>query len=134
MQAHRIAALLRQGFQDVVADSRRTCGEFTGEPALCGLTLAELVGEARSSRIAPSDRDRRLLAVVHCYRRGPTTLWGPVLLEMLAPSLVLVSCSSAALPRAIDPDDINQQVVIHALEAAASIPLPDPPEHLERRL
>ena len=67
MQAHRIAALLRQGFRDVVADSHRTCGEFTGEPALCGLTLAQLVDEARSSRIAPSDRDRRLLAG---YRLG----------------------------------------------------------------
>jgi hypothetical protein len=134
MQAHRIAALLRQGFLDVAADSHLACEELTAEPALSGLKLAQLVDEARSSQIAPSDRDRRLLAVVRCYRRGPASFWGPVLLEMLAPALVLVSCSSAALPRAVDSDDIDQQVVIHALEAAASIPLPDPPDHLERRL
>lgn len=134
MQAHRIAALLRQGFLDVVADSQPACDELTAEAALAGLKLAQLVEEARSSQIAPSERDRRLLAVVRCYRRGPASLWGPVLLEMLAPALVLVSCSSAALPRGIDPADIDQQVVIHALEAAAAIPLTDPPEHLERRL
>ena len=134
MQAHRIAALIRRGFQDVLAESQPSCEELTAEPALSGLKLTQLIEETRGAQISPSDRDRRLLAVVRCYRRGPATLWGPVLLEMLAPALVLVSCSSAALPRAVDSDDIDQQVVIHALEAAASIPLPDPPDHLERRL
>jgi DNA-directed RNA polymerase specialized sigma24 family protein len=95
------------------------------EPALSGLTLDGLVRRARNTRVPLADQGTLWAAVLRSYRRGPADFWGPVLLEMLAPSLVRLAARLTPLPPTIGPADIQQQLVIEALEAAQQIPARD---------
>jgi hypothetical protein len=53
---------------------------------------------------------------------------------MLAPALVRAAARFQALPPAVDEEDIDQQVVMEALRAAAVMPLPDDCRFVQRRL
>ncbi len=97
----------------------------TNEPALAGLTLDGLVKRARNTRVPLAEQGTLWAAVLRSYRRGPADFWGPVLLEMLAPSLVRLATQLTPRPPTIGPADIQQQLVIEALEAALQIPAKD---------
>jgi DNA-directed RNA polymerase specialized sigma24 family protein len=119
-----MSALTRRSFEEVVdGDGPRTLAEAQElEPALAGLTLAELVGLARAE-VPLSRQDEVLGAVVRSYRRGPTEVWGAILLEMLAPALGGAANEVVAWQPVSDADDLYQQAALEALSAAAQMPL-----------
>jgi hypothetical protein len=119
-----MSALTRRSFDEVVdGDGPKALAEAQAlEPALSGLTLAELVGLARAE-VPLSRQDEVFGAVVRSYRRGPTKVWGAILLEMLAPALGGAAIEVVAWEPVSDADDLSQQAVLEALSAAAQMPL-----------
>jgi hypothetical protein len=94
-----------------------------------------LLARARdSSNAGRRERGRSLRAIVDAYRAGPRELWGPVLLDLLAPALLARLQRLRAEPPAMDEEDIRQQLVLELLRAAATMPLPAEPGYLKSRL
>jgi len=69
------------------------------------------------------ERNRLLAQIVCAYRTGPKQLWGPVLLDLLAPTLVLMLQGLRPVPPVIEEEEIRQQLVVEALRSAATVPL-----------
>lgn len=87
-----------------------------------------LVSSARDLKNATlTERNPSLAAIVAAYRRGPRWLWGPVLLDLLAPAILERLQRLRAQPPAMDEEEIRQQFVVEVLRAAAYIPLPKNP-------
>ena len=87
-----------------------------------------MVARARDLRNSSlTERNRCLAAMVAAYRRGPRRLWGPALLDLLAPAILERLQRLRAEPPAIDDEEIRQQFVVEVLRAAAYIPLPENP-------
>jgi hypothetical protein len=85
-----------------------------------------LVEHARDPRGAGAAERNRLLAQVVCaYRSGPRALWGPAVLDLLAPTLVLILQGLRPIPHTVDESEIRQQLIAEALEAAATVRLLD---------
>ncbi len=86
----------------------------------------ELLARARDNLYLPRTNQDRLLAdLVVAYRAGPRQLWGPVILDLLAPALVQLLGELRPVPPLIDEDEIRQQLVLEVLRAAAKIPIRD---------
>ena len=79
-------------------------------------------------------RAARLLDLVLAYRSGPKQLWAPVLLDVLAPSMLLVLRRLRAQPPYLDEEDVRQQLIVELLAAAAEMPLPPSAAFLRRSL
>jgi len=81
-------------------------------------------------------RGRRpvLMAVVLAYRSEPRQVWGPVLLDVLAPALIAYLQRLRAHPPVMETEDLRQQLIFEVLRAAADMPLPANPSYLRRRL
>ncbi len=108
--ATNLATDLRQGYEQVAG-------------ALPEEALA-LVARARDSiNTGLAERNRLLAEIVTAYRAGPRELWGPVILDLLAPALVELLQWFRAEPRAMDDQEIRQQLVMEILRAAARIPI-----------
>jgi DNA-directed RNA polymerase specialized sigma24 family protein len=120
-----MSGLTRRSFEDVVnGDGPGTLAEAQElEPALAGLALADLVGLARDPEVPLSRQDELFGAVVRSYRRGPTKVWGAILLEMLEPALGGAAIAVVAWEPVSDADDLYQQAALEALSAAAQMPL-----------
>ena len=91
-----------------------------------------LVATARERR--PGDRGRSLMAIVLAYREGPREVWGPILLDLLAPALLARLKRLRPEPPVMDDEDVRQQLITEVLLAAARMPLPDEPAYLRSRL
>lgn len=101
---------LRQGYEQVAGD--------LPEEALA------LIARARDSANTDlAERNRLLAEMVTAYRSGPRELWGPVILDLLAPALVELLQLFRAEPPAMDAEEISQQLVMETLRAAATIPI-----------
>jgi len=108
--ANSLASDLREGF-------RRTASALTGEE----LALISLARDR--AHVALVERNRLLAEVVCLYRTGPRQVWGPVILDLLAPALVDLLRSLRPEPPALTGEEIRQQLVFEALRAAATIPI-----------
>lgn len=75
-----------------------------------------------------------LMAAVLAYRTEPRKVWGPVILELLAPALIACLQRLRAHPPVMDSDDLRQQLIVEVLRAAATMPMPANPSYLRRRL
>jgi hypothetical protein len=104
---------LREGY-------RKVAGELSGE-------AIALVARARDPRTSLAERNRNLAQVIAAYRQGPRRLWGPVVLDLLAPAILQRLQRLRAQPPTIDEEELRQQFVVEVLRAAAYIPLPDHP-------
>jgi hypothetical protein len=69
------------------------------------------------------ERNRLLAQIVCAYRTGPKQRWGPVLLDLLAPTLVLMLQGLRPVPPVIEEEEIRQQLVAEALRSVATVPL-----------
>jgi hypothetical protein len=69
------------------------------------------------------ERNRLLAKVVSAYRTGPKPVWGAVLLDLLAPTLVVILQGLRPVPPTIDEAELRQQLIAEALHAAATVPL-----------
>ena len=74
------------------------------------------------------------MAIVLAYREGPREVWGPILLEVLAPALLARLRRLRTEPPVVDDEDIRQQLVMEVLLAAARMPLPKEASYLRSRL
>jgi len=118
-----LAQKIRDGYRDAMfvagggGDDVRRLRRQLGDPAL-----------------AYVERDRLLAAVIRRYRSEDVRLWGPVLLELLAPAIMARVARFSGVPPTIDEDDIAQQFLVEVLVAAATMPLPGEARYVERRL
>ena len=119
-----LTVALREGYGALL----RELGELDRR----GLARARVLYKEHRAR--SSERAEALLAVVLAYRAGPRAIWAPVLLDLLAPSILTRLRRLVARPPVLDPEDLRQAFVLELLEAAASIPLPDDPRFLQRQL
>jgi hypothetical protein len=132
-----LSGLIRLGFRDAcdAHDARRLFREaLDRDPRLGCRALEELPRVMHSRQIPACRQDQVLAATIRAYRHGPPTLWGPVLLSMLAPALVRLVRPLRSQPPAIDDEDLDQQVVVEALRSAALMPLPENCRFVQRRL
>lgn len=104
---------LREGY-------RKVAGELSEE-------AVALVARVRDPMTSLAERNRNLAQVIAAYRGGPRRLWGPAVLDLLAPAILQRLQRLRAQPPAIDAEEIRQQFVVEVLRAAAHIPLPDHP-------
>ena len=89
---------------------------------------------ARDRTRSIEERDVTLREAVQAYRRGPRNKWGPVVLELLAPAiLVRLGLFEELLP-VIPLEDLRQQLVVEVLDAAAHMPLPDNARYIKQRV
>jgi len=90
---------------------------------LCPEELA-MVERARDRvNVRAPERDRLLAQIVCAYRSGPRQAWGPVILDLLAPDLIVMLQRFRPEPPTIDEDEIRQQLVLEALRAVVRIRL-----------
>ena len=97
-------------------------------------TAEEAVQQARSRQVSIHTRDRILEAIVRAYRIGNRQLWGPVLLEVLAPQLTEAVQQFGILAPLVDSEDLGHQLVLEVLSAAATVPIPEGARWVEQRL
>ena len=83
-----------------------------------------VISRARDIRNAsPVERNRLLAQIVCTYRSGQRERWGPVILDLLAPTLVVILQGLRPEPPVMDEEEIRQQLVDETLRAAARVPL-----------
>jgi hypothetical protein len=132
-----LSNLIRLGFKEA-RDLPKALQELREaqcrEPALRGISLEDLPRLIQCRDVPACRQDDILAATIRSYRRGPVDLWGPILLCMLGPALVRAASRLQARPPAVDGEDIDQQVVMEALRAAAEMPLPVDCRFVQRRL
>lgn len=116
---------LRRGLDEVRAELESSELEAAGRShcALAGLSLPELIRLAQTPNRELAEQNAVWLAVVRCYRERSARLWGPVLLEMLAPALIDEAYRLVLGHRDIDPSDIQQHLLVSVLAACSSIRL-----------
>jgi len=86
----------------------------------------KLVSRARDPiNTSAVERNRLLAQIVCAYRIESKSHWGPVILDLLAPTLILILQGLRPEPPAIDEEEIHQQLVAETLRAAATVPLLD---------
>ena len=89
---------------------------------------------ARDRARSIEERDLTLREAVQAYRRGPRNKWGPVVLELLAPAILVRLGLFEELPPVISLEDLRQQLVVEVLDAAAHMPLPDNARYIKQRV
>jgi hypothetical protein len=96
----------------------------------------EIALVARARVISNGARGRRplVMAAVLAYRSEPRQLWGPVLLDLMAPAILASLQRLRELPPVMDADDLRQYLILEVLSAAAEMPLPATPTYMRRRL
>lgn len=97
--------------------SYRTAGELPEQ-------AFELLARARDHLfMGRASSDELLAELMTAYRLGPRQLWGPVILDLLAPALVELVTALGVVPPLIDEDEIRQQLVLEVLYAASRMPI-----------
>ncbi|TMC10389.1 MAG: hypothetical protein E6J41_08390 [Chloroflexi bacterium] len=136
MWLDQFAIQLRQGLDSVRVEleTREFEDARQAEPALADLTLTKLIEFGRWTNANAREQDDVWLAVIRCWRQRDVRLWGPVLLQMLAPALINETYRLAlAVPR-MDPVDVQQHLVAEVLGAAASLALEDGSQRVRSQL
>jgi hypothetical protein len=110
MASNTFAEQLREGY-------RRIAGSLSEEELAVVLRARDLINTGGV------ERNRLLAQIVCAYRTGQKQHWGPVLLDLLAPTLVLMLQGLRPEPPVIEEEEIRQQLVAEALRAAATVPL-----------
>jgi len=132
-----LSRLVRLGFKDALdlPDAGQHFREAQrSEPALRDICLEDLPSLMHCRKVPARRQDDLLAATIRAYRCGLVVLWGPVLLGMLGPALVRAAAGLRAHPPTVAEEDIDQQVVMEALRAAAEMPLPEGCRFVQRRL
>lgn len=123
MESQRLSDLISSELEHITPD----LGEVTRRRD----QLLRLLPEMRRTR---EGRDALLTELVGHYRSGHREVWGPVLLEVMAPALFSQLERYRPQGPVVDSDDLAQQMLVEVLEAALSVPLPPGTQHVEQRL
>lgn len=123
MESISLADLIRAAFVEAVHHPEAASELMvarSAEPVLSAACLSELPQLVRRPS-HPADAGEVLAAAVLMYQTGSRSLWGPVILEMLAPALVELRASLYAGPACVTDDDLSQQLLVEALAVAAAV-------------
>src|SRR5450759_1292029 len=101
-----------------------------------GFPEVEVALVSRARVISNGARGRRplVMTAVLAYRSEPRQLWGPVLLDLMAPAILESLQRLRELPPVMDSEDLRQYLILEVLSAAAEMPLPAAPTYMRRRL
>lgn len=133
MQFTTLSKLIRQSFEDQIRNGADLPGR-TDEPLLAELDAQAIVGKMRDPTRSLVEQGVILAAAIRCYLRAPTPTWSALLLEMLSPMLVATSTRFLYVPNGVDEEDVQQQVIAEALNAARFMRLPRQPGFTLSRL
>lgn len=133
LSASPFVVRLRRGLDDALTSHTDSLPGLTEETVFTGTTVRELTQRVHEHAGWQAEEDRVLTAVIRRCRRHSGSGWTAVLLEMLAPTLAELIERFDQLPPGIEPEDVEQQVVVEALNAIRSR-LPDPPRWVRRQL
>jgi hypothetical protein len=75
-----------------------------------------------------------VMAAVLAYRSESRQVWGPVLLDLMAPAILASLRRLREEPPVMDTEDLRQHLILEVLSAAAEMPLPATPSYMRRRL
>lgn len=119
------AQRIRQGFEEVKREVGNTSPEDHAptEPALRGRSWDEIAKLGRNT-FNSVELDDVYGAVVRSYQRGPRSIWGPLLLEMLAPAIMRRLAAIYADASEADAEDVEQQLVAEILRKALRLRQP----------
>jgi DNA-directed RNA polymerase specialized sigma24 family protein len=120
-----LSRLINESFEDELERDPDLPGRAE-EPLLEQLDARAMAAAMRDPDRSLDEQDAILTAVVICYRKAPTPAWSALLLEMLSPTLVASSIRFPYSPRAVDEEDVQQQVIVEALHAARFMRIPEP--------
>jgi hypothetical protein len=120
-----VSDLARSAFDDILGGDgpNQLALARQVEPGLIGLSLPALIEIARDAEVPLNRQDGVFGAVVRSYRRGPRSIWGAILLEMLAPAIGGAELEVVSWEPVNDEEDLHQQAVLEALSAADQMPL-----------
>jgi hypothetical protein len=110
---------------------RETRGQLGGDFVEVELALAS---RARVLSIGACGRRPLVMAAVLAYRSESRQLWGPVLLDLMAPAILASLRRLREEPPVMDTEDLRQHLILEVLSAAAEMPLPATPSYMRRRL
>jgi len=110
---------------------RETRGQLGGDFVEVELALAS---RARVLSIAAYGRRALVMAAVLAYRSESRQVWGPVLLDLMAPAILASLRRLREEPPVMDTEDLRQHLILEVLSAAAEMPLPATPSYMRRRL
>ena len=110
---------------------RETRGQLGGDFVEVELALAS---RARVLSMGACGRRPLVMAAVLAYRSESRQLWGPVLLDLMAPAILASLRRLREEPPVMDMEDIRQHLILEVLSAAAEMPLPATPSYMRRRL
>jgi hypothetical protein len=129
------AERLRDSFEQMRSEVGSTLpGDLAPtEAAIANLTWDEIAHAHRHS-FNGVDIDGRYAGVVRSFQRGSRQIWGPLLLEMLAPALAQRADAFFSMSSAVSQDDIEQQLVLEVLRDAARIDLRPDRQFVDQRL
>jgi hypothetical protein len=125
------------GFEDaLLAHDPRVLEEAaTRHPFLAGMSARDLVSLALDRPARRDRKDQLWTAVVDCYRHGPRAFWGPVILQMLSPTLLRKATRLFAEGQLAEFDeDIRHQLIAALLSAAARERVPTRARWIPNRL
>lgn len=95
----------------------------------------ELRARARDRSLSPAERDDVFAVAVYNYRAGPREVWGPVVLELLAPAITRrVSLLVPPEGGIKDSEDLSHQYLLEVLRAVAKLPMRRSSNYLRLRV
>ena len=130
---------IRKGFEEAVSSNHSGILEDAASrhPFLGGMSARDLVSVGLDRRARRDAKNQLWIAVIDSYRHGPRGFWGPVILQMVAPTL-LRKASWLLTKSEVDAveldEDICHQLIATLLNAAAREKVPTPARWIPNRL
>ena len=128
---------VRKGFEDAIRSNHQGILEEAADrhPFLKGMSARDLVLIGRNGRAKQDVKNKLWSAVIGAYRHGPRGFWGPVILQMLSPTLVRKASRLLAKAELAKLDeDIRHQLIAALLNAVARETVPTPARWIPNRL
>ena len=128
---------INQGFEDaLLAYGPGILEEAASRhPFLCGMSARDLVSVALDKRARRDVKNQLWIAVIDSYRHGPRGFWGPVILQMVSPTLLRKATRLLAEAELAELDeDTCHQLIAALLNAAAREKVPTPARWIPNRL
>ena len=128
---------VRKGFEDAIRSNHQFILEEAADryPFLKGMSARDLVLIGRNAHAKHEAKNQLWSAVIGSYRHGPRGFWGPVILQILAPTVLRRAARLLAEGEHANlVEDTAHQLVAAVLSAAATETLPTPARWIPNRL
>jgi len=126
------STLIRQAFEEVVNQVPAAALDASGDAL--AIPLPDLPALLRGVVPAPIPRGDLWLAVMGALRADQQAIYGPVVLEALAPGIVAALRALTPRPPAVTREDLDQQFLLQVLHNARAMSLPRHPDLIPKAL